>query len=345
MGKYVISSNLSFDEVCDRSLGFVLDGTEWYDAPNFSRNGQDVNRVLRAVCALICEHDDSSAWENLRDFSYTMWHNCDTYQLTPLSEITPKSDLYWAIRIGFADIMIEAKQQRPRVLPEAGQIDIHVIVKQAREELKEVIEKELRPIKTHYPDRGEIKKSIRQRMEEVYDILPGEVIDPLIDGESNFQGQRNTRQAILDFHLCVEKCLGTYLIRILDRLASERKPPIPIKDLPSRLSAGQWGRIFQTVAKPGRPTISRFRPYELLFKNYVKEQGLTLGLDDIESLGVKLDRLQRYRNEAKQAKLKPRAEEREDLRNVRNLVLGSEKESCIVTQILSLFAPRNEPTS
>lgn len=339
VGRYLVSSDLSMADVRDGTLGFVLDNTEWYDKPGFSRTTERLSGTLYTICALICEYGDDSNWESLKDFSYAMWHNSYRGTGECVCEITPESDLYWAIRSGFAQAMIDAKKTAPEVVPMPGRINL---VEMGRL-IKAAIEDSLRPVIRQYPDRGKISASIRQRMGDVYDRLPGEVIDPLIDGECNFEADRDYRQAVLAFHLSVEKCLRAYLLFHLDGYVRRLGTAIPVKDLPSSLSAGEWGRVFEAFGEPDANMKPKFRPYPRLLKNYIQQSGIEINLQTLKSLGMKLRNIQDYRNDAKLAKyVKPRAEERKDLACLRNLVIGNENEPSTIALIFDLFGPQNE---
>lgn len=335
IGKCIISSGNSVSSVSESLLSWVMEGIDWDDNPKFSNNGQDAIHTLRMVCGLIGEQPDNTNWQHIRDYAYSMWHNSDIYSGIPISEVTAETDIYWAIRIGLADVMNESKGQ---ILPmPTGTIQSPIqIAPSTVQQMISQIKQEILPIKDFYPNQEDIESYLRSQLTNIFDRLPGDVVEPLIDGETRFRMKRDLRPSAFDFHLAIENCLRDYLLNKLDSEASNQGRPGRYERPPSHLSPGEWGRIFESIVKPDS-TRSKYDLYASLFKNYCNQTGLRYNTNDLRALGKKLHTIQDLRNEFKKATPRPRSEERKNIQSLRELVLGGDGKSGAIADIINIF--------
>ena len=73
----------------------------------FERGEEKTRQTLMAILALLREYDPGRDWQKMRDQCLSIWRLSDIYSGMPLSEIGPCQDLYWAMRIGFADALMK----------------------------------------------------------------------------------------------------------------------------------------------------------------------------------------------------------------------------------------------
>ncbi len=113
--------------------------------------------LFRALCpvqALLIEFAADRDWGKARQQYVEMWQICDRWNWAALSEIGPESDLYWAIRIGFAD---KVKEILDRKSPEEPDSDVLL------RDIEEYLRKHSRPGKLdtitaeqHVPSRSSV---------------------------------------------------------------------------------------------------------------------------------------------------------------------------------------------
>ena len=73
----------------------------------FERGEENTQQALIAILALLREYDPACDWQKMRDQCLSIWGLSYNYSGMPLSEIGPCQDLYWAMRIGFADALLK----------------------------------------------------------------------------------------------------------------------------------------------------------------------------------------------------------------------------------------------
>lgn len=105
-------TNAFYDAFGDQDFGFLT----WEEEQSY--------RALRTVEALLSEFDVDRDWQKARQRYVEMWRRSDRWRGAVLSEISPESDLYWAIRIGFADTILETPGQQAlvptKIAPQTG---------------------------------------------------------------------------------------------------------------------------------------------------------------------------------------------------------------------------------
>jgi hypothetical protein len=311
--------------------------------PNISRSDSEISDALSAICSLVVEYDTKRDWRHFRDYSLSMWFNPEErYSQLRASQATPDSDVYWAMRIGFADVML----RKTKSVSEA--IQTLPLIKTDRDELIKSLKDDGLIIVTppeaigKLHDRDQITKSLAQMLPGTFDKLTGEVVDSLIDGEIVFQMESETRRGIIDFYEAVEKCLKAYLLHRLDSFTQGslmmQWSGETNKRLPSNLSPGEWGRLFDDITISNPNSKQAYLIYFNIIKKFINDKSLNLNNGEFRKLGQDLISVQDLRNRAKKNDPRSHAEERSELKKLRDLVLiGDNQNPPVISQIFQMF--------
>lgn len=332
----------------------------WEEGVTFSREGEKVQLALNTVRALLCEYEPNRDWEKIREHYISMWNTCYTYRGTSLAELTPESDLYWAMRIGFVDKMLET-QPKQLIAPLPTE-KLETIGTRTSLNVSKILQ-EISEIKSRLPPpTEEIRVFIADQLSGVWDKLPPGVADALVEAEQSFQVGTRTQQAILDFHKAAEECLRCYFVdplvtyMVKQRLeemtlhmrARGKARPIRIGANaargtylmdPRRLSLRDWAGLFEMLADPEQEPM-----VNLSMKMFIKQSWLKFDFATLKQLVEPLKKIQEYRNHAAHRLLRPHMEERNKLEEMRRLLLGMEQTS-VIAQIFKRFAPETMPHS
>ena len=76
------------------------------------RGEEKTHEALMATLALLREYHPNRDWQKMRDECLSIWRLSYSYSGMPLSEIGPCDDLYWAMRIGFADKFLKPEEAK-----------------------------------------------------------------------------------------------------------------------------------------------------------------------------------------------------------------------------------------
>lgn len=207
------------------------------------------------VASLLCEHDEHRSWHTLRHDYLAMWQCLPRYQWLRLCEAGTQTDLYWAMRIGFADKILEA-EGRSELVPArseassvAGDIRalrgiasatavrgmrMHQDVHETHEDVHKTLEL-LREVRNNQPaNKEEILEDLQQSLRLVWSKLPSKVVEDIIKAERLHRTEVNTDEAKGWFHKAVEAsfnyCFVYPLIGYLKGQPSQRMTvgvPIP----------------------------------------------------------------------------------------------------------------------
>lgn len=347
------------------------------------RNGPlAVDSILRAggygddwnngtvVASLLCEYDEHRNWQILRQQYVSIWESSSRYQWLPLCQAGAWTDLYWAMRIGFADQMLSATEQiriiqlqtEPSPITRDIEMTKNIVSTLALRQLTEqsdidkMLELLQKLVECQQPNRYEIAAFLEQQLANVWEKLPSDVTDTLIEAELGFRNGVYKRQTVLDFHHAVEKCLRYYFVTpLLTYIAREhvremtlrvcigergelRNIPIGVDTAgesstihPNKLSLSIWAALFKALALPGTRGTANLSMEMFLKQNWPKADAATM-----KQLGESLRIIHGNRNNAAHPRLRPRMEENKELKQTRNLVLGMNGPS-VITQIFQLF--------
>ncbi|MEE8470342.1 MAG: hypothetical protein V3S51_03335, partial [Dehalococcoidia bacterium] len=154
---------------------------------------------------------------SVRTHYVDMWRESLMYHGTSLEELTPASDLYWAVRIGFADKILEAvgetQPQRPNAMDVVDSIK-DIVSTIAIRQLKEqrTIDDVLQRLP---PTEQEIGHQLEQRIGPIWGRLPSKVVNCLVKAEKYYRSGVNEDDAIVWFHKAIEACLSFYFVEPL----------------------------------------------------------------------------------------------------------------------------------
>ena len=314
------------------------------------------------VEALLCDHEPGRDWQKVRDRYLAGWRRTPCYEGTSPEEIGPHMDLYWAMRIGFADKMLESTRALevaavpvaiPGLIDQMQRIEdiaSTIALRQLRHE---------REFDERLPQsRGKIAQSLAGYLGDVWGRLPSDVEDALLSAEySHEAGWRtdiSTREVVERFHSAVEACFHRYFV---DPFAAYLRrgdvPSAPLcfrgwrgqwqdrefkADNPSSVSLSIWAGVFEALTDPG-PTATE----NLHVKTFVNHNWPELPLADLKELADPLRRIQSYRNLAahRQSPPRPLQEAKTELDDMRKVVLGIGSPS-VITEIYRLLTPSKQ---
>jgi hypothetical protein len=331
----------------------------WQD---FMEESDQPGGVDFLVEALLCDLEARPDWHKLRDRYETGWRRTVVYDRASVEEISPAIDLYWAMRIGFADKLLETTQalvaaEPPAASPDRMQIIQDMLTGIGLRQLKQQREEDERLP----PTEDAIEQCLRERLGDLWDNLPSDVADVLMHAEYSYEARMQsgttTRQVVMGFHDAVWACFQAYFLdRFIAFLEKEKWQSTRLSyrgwqdrweerefkpDNPTSLSIRGWASVLQVVADPEHKGTEN-----LQVKEFVKRSWPTLGRDVLKELAGSLHEVQDYRNPAVHRQWPPRShhEERADLEAMRKLVLGTEGgASSLIVQIYRLLAPGKQP--
>jgi hypothetical protein len=310
------------------------------------------------VEALLCDLEAGPAWRKLRDRYETGWRRTLVYDRASVEEISPAIDLYWAMRIGFADGMLESTQAPLPARPAGAATDLPPDLQTLKDMVGygnvrlirlERVTEQLFP-----PAREAIEQCLRERLGDLWDDLPSDVTDPLISAEYGygFGWQRfiSTGAVLKGFHEAVKACFEWYFARPFAAYLNERRvtrTPVcwgvwqgqPQSDefftnKPWCLSLGKWAGALGLVAGGRHPP--KNNPQLAAFLGHGWPD---LGKDALRQLAGSLRSVQAYRNRWEHSDSPPRPyhTERTELDEMRDLVLGTPKSPSVICRIYDLL--------
>lgn len=307
-----------------------------------------------AVASLLCEYDEHRNWQILRQQYVSMWESSSRYQWLPLCEAGTWTDLYWAVRIGFADQMLSATEQIPviqlqtetspivRDIEMTKDIATTIAMRQIKEQ--QLIESILKRLP---PSKPEIVQQLQQRLSSVWSKLPSTVVNTLIQAENYYRTGVNTNAAKVEFHKAVEASLNCCLVEPLVSFTQNRSDktiavcfPRPrgmerkISSQIRKLSLWEWSDVLETLSVPVDNNLAGLGTEDL--KRFMKEHFGELPLPALKELSHSLRDFCQYRKDSAHAHIPRYEEEIGELEHMRELVLGI-KRSSVITQIFQLF--------
>lgn len=315
--------------------------------------------TLSAVIALLCEYDPGRNWEKVRQHYVAMYTYCSysAEEGMSLPEISPESDLYWAIRIGFADKILEVTTQRAlvpqEVSPQRVVRDIEsikeIVSTMALRQLKE--QQKLEEIHQRLPPgKREIHERLEQCLGAVWRELPAKVINTLIKAENYYRSTVNDDDAKVWFHKAVEASLYSCFVEPLGNFMQKHDYGKIAVCFPAprgvehkslfqleKLSPGEWSEVLEMLAAPSGKSLASLGTDDL--REFMKAHFGGPRLPDFRSLASSLRMVQQYRQGSAhyQEAASRYDKEKWELEQMRNLVLGINGPSVIV-HIFQLLA-------
>lgn len=244
-----------FRQFADHSL-FNDEAFEFIFGP--VRTAEAFNRIL----SLMSEYSPERNLAKVRERYIALWGWSNSYTGLPLSEISPHTDLYWAMKIGFLDKVLEGAQQTALVPTTQQQISINnmetnkdILTVIALRQLK--LEQDLERIQGRLPpDKRDIRTFLESKLRLIWRELPAPVVETLIKAEMYYKSDINTAEAKVEFFKVVEAsfwhCFVTPLIDFVKKnyhgqIRIYLPPPKGTKNMNAgdiqKLSLRDWGDI------------------------------------------------------------------------------------------------------
>ena len=236
------------------------------------------------VASLLLEYNEHQNWQILRQQYISMWEALPRYQWLSLCEAGTQTDLYWGMRIGFADRMLSNAeflsviqgQTEPSTVGRDIQMtkDIALItVRQVQQQIDsdKTIELLQKLIERQLPTQQDIKYRLQQRLNSVWNRLPATVVNNLVEAEKRYKTGVNTDEAKGWFHKAVEASLQYCFVEpLVIFIQKEGNKPIAIPFPPPRgvehkhsvtlrkLSLWEWAFVYKVLSVPvGKGQASR----------------------------------------------------------------------------------------
>jgi len=304
------------------------------------------------VASLLCEYDEHRDWQTLRQQYVSMWESSSRYQWLNLCQAGTWTDLYWAVRIGFADKILETVSPIILEFEMTKDISPNIAMRQMKlqfnsDKMLELLQK---VIARQTPSKQEVPLFLEQQLFSAWHNLPPDVADKLVEAEYIYGIGTLTTSATIAFAQAVIACFNYYFLNHLTNyLRKERSDMtlvIVLRDesirvgysresgvrSPDYLSLQHWAGLFETLGDPNQKgTIN------LPIKMFINEKWPKLVLDDLNGLVQPLREVQIYRNHAVHPPLSwPHQGAKKELDQTRSLVLGINVPS-VITQIFQLF--------
>jgi hypothetical protein len=303
------------------------------------------------VASLLCEYDEHRNWRILRQQYVSMWEALPRYQWLSLCEAGTQTDLYWAMRIGFADQMLSATEQIRIIQLQTEPSPITRDIEMTKDiasttalwliELRHMLEERLPPGKR------EVRHELQQRLSSVWSKLPTKVVDTLVKAENYYRTGVDTDNAKVWFNKAVEASLNYCLVeplvsftekRVDKRIAICFPPPRGVERKTSyelrKLSLLEWSDVFETLSVPADKSLANLGAKDL--NQFMKEHFGELSPPALKELSWSLRDFCCFRKDAAHYHIPRHEEERQELEQMRELVLGIKRPS-IITQIFQLF--------
>jgi hypothetical protein len=342
------------------AIGFDADYFEEFDERDETGN---VRNWLTPVLALLSEYEQGRNWEKARRNYIFMWQCSFTSQGMSLAEVAPENNLYWAMRIGFADKILESSNQLQPVQVPADALET-ISTRTGLEVMKigymmKDIPTQLQQIKQSLSGKEDVVNYLREKLGAVWDKLPSSVVDELRAAEQGYRSEFHTCQSTISFGRALESCFRCYftdalvdymrekdivdMTLIMGEVNKSRPTRIGIgtwrPDVinPTKLSLRDWAGLFEILADPEQKEQTNSN-----MKAFLKQKWPKLNMADLRELIRPFKVFQDYRNKAAHPQ-PPRShlEEKNELEQMRNLVLGSIKERSVIVQIFQLLSAKS----
>jgi len=318
-------------------------------------------QVLLVLASLLSEYDLKRDWCKLREHYVEMWKGAYTYRGTSLSEIGPESDLYWAMRLGFADKILEYTKQA--VLPIQTQIeplDALRNLESIKESASVIALRQMRQqqaldkiLERMPPNKREICQNFERLLGSVLRELPARVVNALVKAEKCYRTDVNDDDSKVGFNKAVEACFDYYMVQPLVNFMQARgdkqmaicfPPPRGVERKSSsslrKLFLWEWGDALEAFSALSHKGLTGLGTDD--FREFMKAHLGGSRFPDFRLLSESLRKISAYKGSSSHYKdADARYEsERNELEQMRNLVLGINGPSVIV-QIFQLLSAKS----
>jgi len=303
--------------------------------------------------SLMCEYEQRRDWHRARGRYVERWKATASCEGASPDQIGPHIDLYWAMRIGFADKMIESTQALEPVQPPAAEVSVVQDVHAIRDIVSSIALRQLKQeqeLEQRLPPRGrQLHRLLSQCMGDVWPCLPSKVVDALTKAESYYTTQVNDDDAKVWFVKAVEAALDDcFLSPLADfmRRDSCKQIDLPLPTPRDRMAAkalrrlalSAWADVFDGLAPPPRKRVSALRAGEGGLSRFLDEH-IGPRWPDFRPLAQSLRNVQEFRGGSAHYQLAETRVDKEswELEEMRKLVLGIGSPS-VIAHIYHLLA-------
>lgn len=312
---------------------------------------------IGAVAASLIAGCASDKW----DYYWTMWICRSGDSGLDLTDVSPTSGLYWAMRMGFDEAIRREATAAVSPIPSIKKVEDIVTSSAIRhirhdeittkkfDEMGEtlgsvppLLNEILRRLGSLPPSPEEIRQWLEDSLSpEIFTRLPLEVQDYLVKAERAFQGKTNLADSKLDFVRAVEAMLDSFFIHPMQHYYGKHGKQWPYKNMGLR----DWGELFCKVAR----TYTQFSNVNLDEPNihlFFKKFCPKADNKKLTELGEALQEVQRLRSGS--AHFQHHTEfmlqkEEQQLEGLREMVLGLKGPS-VIRQMFELFSPPTPTT-
>jgi len=309
------------------------------------------------VDSLMCEYEPRRDWQKVRDRYIQRWQRTPASEGASPDEIGPHMDLYWAMRIGFADKMIESAQALEPLQPPAAEVSVVQDVQAIRDIVSSIALRQLKQeqeLEQRLPPRGrQLHSFLSQCMGDVWPSLPSKVVDALTKAENYYKTQVNDDDAKVWFVKALEAALyDCFLSPLADfmRQDSCKQIDLPLPPPRDRMAAkalrrlplSAWADVFDRLAPPPPKGVSALRAGGL---SRFLDEHIGPRWPDFAPLAQSLRDVQEFRGGSAHYQLAETRVDKEswELEEVRKLVLGTAGSPSVIVQMYRLLAPGKQP--
>ncbi len=207
--------------------------------------------------SLVCDYEPQRDWRKARDRYVQRWQSTACYEGASPDQIGPHMDLYWAMRIGFADKMLESTRALEVAAPPAAVPDL-IGQMQRIEDIASTIAvrqlKQQRELEERLPPaKRQIYGFLAQCLAGVWDRLPAKVINALMKAEKYYDSKVDDDGAKVSFVKAVEAALDDCLISpLIDFMQQHGRQQIDLPLQPPRNRMGAAGLRKLSLLRLGR---------------------------------------------------------------------------------------------
>ncbi|MFA4835686.1 MAG: hypothetical protein WC749_06425 [Dehalococcoidia bacterium] len=334
---------------------------EFLDSPwvdwDYPDKHENFRRSLILALGLFSESKGTPHWPEAREIYVSMWKNSyagTCHGLHPC-EIGPDSDIYWAMRIGFADKMIEEKPSQSLITtkyeletPITDTADMRLqLMKSQQDSIRAILDR-------LPPTNREIRQGLEHQLRNTWKKLPSKVFSKLVKAEKFFRTEVDDDEAVVCYAKTVEAVFFEYFVQPLKSYLQERNrhgislcfPPPRGREhkklttlSSSRPSLSEWGVILKMLLES--KVLTDLGTKEL--RDFLREHFGMERLPDLRPLCDSIQKVQGYRGgSAHYREAESRYEnELDELKEMRKLVLGIGQPS-VIALIVQDFPKRSE---
>ncbi len=317
---------------------------------------ESFSQAAFAATALFVEFQSAQQPPETAGRLLDMFLRAPAYAGMSLEQISPVTDLYWAIRLGFLEALLREPDRTtidhtpPNTLDQLNDKLDRTLLLQVK--LSEDMKRRL----SHTP--RELEDEIHRTCPEV-DDFDSQVLEHLIDGEKNRELRRRA-DARLSYVKAIEAALDERLVDPLCAFMEDKglaRIPMPysprrwsttttyLQSQLERWTLNDWGELLLTISDPlSQRALRQTSPS---FRQFLQDVYHWSKIPDLKALGEMLRQAQRLRGGAAHAAGLTSRRERslESCQQLRSMALGLGGQESVLTTISRLLRPTSSRTA